>query len=322
MSESRGHSFFRVLVEEDGAIGGGVLVRIARVGRLGSVGVAVNGPLLRSESPDLARRVVESAKSACRQHGLIALIVQPVATQSTVRRLAEAHGFERTPLRPQLGATAVVDLDAPADTLRARMKSKTRYNIRVGLRKGARVTEAGDEGPEVLARLIAATADRQGFTRPTGEEELRAIVDNLRTSPAARIFLVDIDGDVVSGALAIGCAGTVVYKRGGWDGRHGDARPNEVMHDHIIRWASDHDYARYDFDGMDVGAAAAILSGGDAEVSGVSRFKLGFGANPLLRPDPMVWFRRRALRTGHRIVAPLLNGRSEALETWVRRVSA
>ena len=64
---------------------------------------------------------------------------------------------------------------------------------------------------------------------------------------------------------------TVVYKRGGWSGRHGDHRPNEFMHWSAMLWAQQNRYRYYDFDGVYP-----------------NQFKLGFGGAVLDRANTYV----------------------------------
>jgi lipid II:glycine glycyltransferase (peptidoglycan interpeptide bridge formation enzyme) len=221
-------------------------------------------------------------------------------------------------LSPQLGATARLDLGRPMDEILAGMKSKTRYNARLALRKGVEVFEAGPGGPETLARLLRSTAERQHFSRPMSRAELEAIVSIMRESPEAKIFLASVGNAVVSGALLIGFGPVAIYKRGAWNGEHGDAHPNEAMHVHMIEWARSRGYRTYDFDGMHEDTARGLIAGEDVTPDGVTRFKLSFGSDPVLRPPAYARF-RQPFAAANAVASRLPGPATRRLESWLRR---
>lgn len=59
--------------------------------------------------------------------------------------------------------TIVLDLSATEDEILARMKLKTRYNIRLALKHGVEVRSVGKEGLEVWYSLYQETAFRNGL---------------------------------------------------------------------------------------------------------------------------------------------------------------
>ena len=61
-------------------------------------------------------------------------------------------------------ATVQIDLREDLDHILANMKSKTRYNIRLGLRKGMTAREGSDEDMAAFYSILSSTGERQDFS--------------------------------------------------------------------------------------------------------------------------------------------------------------
>jgi lipid II:glycine glycyltransferase (peptidoglycan interpeptide bridge formation enzyme) len=208
-------------------------------------------------------------------------------------------GFGDTHLKTALAATTILDLRPDPDDLMKAMKSKTRYNIRLGERSGVTVRLGTHQDVAVFHSMLMKTAERQGFV-PNSLTHLEDLHETL--GDWCRIFLAEVDGRAVAGMLAMTFGDTVVYKRGAWSGDEGDKRPNEVMHWGVIQWAREHGFTRYDFDGIEPDIARTVLAG--EKVSGsatesVTRFKLGFSGEILLLPETVSFVPNRVLRFGY-----------------------
>ena len=75
-----------------------------------------------------------------------------------------------------------------------------------------------------------------------------------------RLIASDEDGPV-SVILIVGFGPSVVYKRGGWSGRAGSSRPNELLHWSAMLWAKEQGYRTYDLDGIDPAVARMVMNG-------------------------------------------------------------
>jgi lipid II:glycine glycyltransferase (peptidoglycan interpeptide bridge formation enzyme) len=197
-----------------------------------------------------------------------------------------------------VAATTVVDLDSEPDALLAKMRSKTRYNVRLAQRKGIVIREGSRADMGTFHRLLTLTGERQSFT-PNGLSYFDAMWDILAPGDHIKLFLAELDGEAVSAILITAFGDTAVYKRGGWSGQHGSSHPNELLHWEAMLWAKTTGYRRYDFDGIDPVAVQAIESGEPvpADISdAVVRFKLGFGGRVLMLPNYYVYIRNPLLR--------------------------
>lgn len=73
------------------------------------------------------------------------------------------HNLRKSNMNILPANTIVLDLSQDEDTLLLRMKPKTRYNIRLSIRKGVEVRSVGIEGLNIWYDLYAETAFRNGL---------------------------------------------------------------------------------------------------------------------------------------------------------------
>lgn len=296
----RGWDVTRLLTSDDGGrMSGGVQVLTRRVRGLGRVGYIDRGPLLADFDPRSSRAATEMLQGFARDNGVTLLVVQPPDNAHELHRVMRSAGLGPSHIKTSLAATTRLDLTLGPDELMARMKSKTRYNIRLGKRSGITVRVGERADVRTFHEMLVQTADRQGFIA-NSRSYLEDLFDTLGRE--CRIFIAEYEGRPIAGMLALTFGDTIVYKRGAWSGEEGKRRPNEVMHWEAISWGIDNGYRWYDFDGIEPSAASAVLDGdripGDA-IQSVTRFKLGFGGDVLLLPETSTYLPNRIVRFAH-----------------------
>lgn len=224
------------------------------------------------------RRAVEALASEVRA---AAVVVEPPAwAEETAAVASQLPGWEpHPPTQPR--HTAVVDLDGGVEAILARMHPKGRYNTRLAARRGVVVVTEGDplRASEVLGRLCAATAERQGIHQPDAGHLLRT----LAAVPTAKVHLALVDGEAVAGALVASFVGEAIYLYGGSSGRHRERQPSALLHLEAMRAALAAGCRRYDLWG--------IPPDDDPRHPwhGLRRFKLSLGGRP--RTTAGAWVR-------------------------------
>jgi lipid II:glycine glycyltransferase (peptidoglycan interpeptide bridge formation enzyme) len=283
---SLGWQAARVVVKRGERIVAGAQLLVRPLPLAGAVGYVPKGPVFASDDPLLPDLIIDKLHQVARAHRVHYLILQPPDNGEALVRHLPHWGFQPCTVRVFPTVTVVIDLDQDLDVILANMKPKTRYNIRLGQRKGITVREGTDDDLPTFYQLLAATCQRQGFSINSEAyySEMRRIL-----SPFGyfKLFLAEYQGEAVSAMLAIPFGDTVTYKRGGWSGHHGDRRPNEIMHWAALTWAKAHGYRYYNFDGIDPLAAGALLRGEPLPatlVDSVTRFKIGFGGQLTFMP--------------------------------------
>lgn len=157
------------------------------------------------------------------------------------------------------------------EDLLARMKSKTRYNIRVAEKRGVRVI-ASTEGKYVDAfiRLVTGTADRKGIM-PHPRKYYEKMCEIL-LGENGKIYAAEKDGEIIAANLVIFHGDTATYLHGGTDERfRADMAP------FLLQWEAMREAKRrgclwYDFGGVNM----AELEAGVGKWYGITRFKTGF----------------------------------------------
>ncbi len=302
----------------DDRIVAGVQVLYKAVPWVGRIAYISRGPVVGPYEDATATRLLDQMHGALRTLGVRFCAIQPAEESEALRNALRMRGFEACPLDIMPTATTVVRLEPSEEDLLAAMKAKTRYNVKIGLRSGLEFREADEAGVATFERLLRATAARQGF-KPLSVEYLKKFVREFGAAACCKVFLVYAGEEAVAGMLAVGFGDMVSFKRGGWSGAYGEAKPNEFMHWAAIRWARDRGYKYYDFEGIDRGTALDLVAGKKVKLASVSRFKLGFGGDIRLLPSMYETMRPAALFRGYRRFLPVLR-RTGLLDRLVSRI--
>jgi lipid II:glycine glycyltransferase (peptidoglycan interpeptide bridge formation enzyme) len=167
----------------------------------------------------------------------------------------------------------VLDLRRSEDELLAAMKPKTRYNIRLGARRGV-VVRAGESSADLdrLVDLYAETSVRDRFVIRPREYYLRAWSDFIAAG-LARPFLAEVEGQAVAGLIVFRWGPGAWYLYGMSSAAHREAMPNHALQWAAIQWARDAGCTTYDFWGAPEAADPSD------PLWGLYRFKEGFGAH-------------------------------------------
>ncbi len=149
----------------------------------------------------------------------------------------------------------------------AAFHSKTRYNVRLSAKKGVTCRIGTKEDLPAFVEVMKETAVRDGFMARSlkyFEDMYDALApDNLR------LYLIEYEGQLLSGAVAILYGDKVWYLYGASSNRERNRMPNYMMQWEMIKWTIENNCNIYDFRGIT----------GDMEkttLDGLIRFKAGF----------------------------------------------
>ncbi|MGC8837778.1 MAG: lipid II:glycine glycyltransferase FemX [Anaerolineae bacterium] len=262
--------------------GAWVLFRRLPLGR--SVAYVPKGPVLDWANADLASEFLAALADVARREGAWYLKVEPEVREGDVpaQEPLEQAGYRASPRSIQPRSTLWVDLTPPPDVILARMKPKTRYNIRLAGRKEVLVRPGKEEDLPAFYRLMQATGERDGFPIHTAayyEAAYRLFVP----SDWGRLLLAWGPEGLLGGlmAFAFGDKAWYMYGASADAGRH--RMPNHLLQWEAMLWAREKGCRTYDLWGIpdEVGQnpeaferTVADRAGG---LWGVYRFKQGFG---------------------------------------------
>jgi len=259
-----------------------------------SVMYVPKGPILQDWSDDqLRQRVLADLENFAKESGAVHLKIdpdivigrgvpgeeneEPVPQGKHIEVELSARGWIFSSDQIQFRNTFLIDLRQEEDQLLNRMKSKTRYNIRLASRKGITIRYGDDTDLEYLYKMYAETSLRGGFTI-RGEEyynylwkifmskQLDSEIDAI-----AQPIIADFDRKPVAAAVMFRFGGRAWYLHGMSLPEHSDKMATYLIQWEGMRWAKANGCVTYDMWG------APDQFNSDDSMWGVYRFKRGFG---------------------------------------------
>ncbi len=267
-----------------------ILVRTIQLGGFSS-GLRViyvpKGPLLRDwHDAGLRKRVFDDLCDLARKQGAIFIKVDPdlnlgsgvpgssqaVENTETASILDELRdrGWHYSPEQIQFRNTVLVDLTADEDEMLARMKQKTRYNIRLAGRKGVVVRIGDVEDLDLLYHMYAETSTRDGFAI-RDQDYYRTVWSTFMEAGLAEPLIAEIEGQPVAAVVIFRFAGQAYYLHGMSRKIHRNKMPTYLLQWEAMRRAKAAGCTVYDLWG-----APETFDETDS-MSGVFRFKRGLG---------------------------------------------
>lgn len=293
---SIGWSFERVVVTQGTEIAGGaqVLIRPLAAGR--TLGYVSKGPLLAEDDSHLAKLILETLLDMVRRHRMQGLILQPATESPSLTGALAERGFQPTSIEVAPTVTVIIDLEPPLQQILSRMKSSTRYNIRLSQRRGVGVREGCLHDLATFYRLLLDTSQRKHFN-VFPEDYYRSMWHIMEPHGYMKLFVAEFQGQVVAAMIAVPFRDTLLNKLSVWSGEQGQAKPNEALQWAAIGWARSHRYRYYDLEGIEPDMDDPL-----------SRFKLGFGGQVTLLPSATYYIANPILRQAAPYVLSRISG--------------
>jgi lipid II:glycine glycyltransferase (peptidoglycan interpeptide bridge formation enzyme) len=181
--------------------------------------------------------------------------------------------------------TVILDVAAPPEDLLARMKSKTRYNVRLAERHGVttRVWPAAElpaallddwyEVHNATAQRHRITAHSRNYFRTLFQLARSDEVKERAQAPALYLLDAELEGERLAGMVVSVCGGQARYLYGASSDRHRNSMPNYALQWAAIRLAHECECATYDLYGIPKTADP------DDPWHGLYRLKTGFGGS-------------------------------------------
>jgi peptidoglycan pentaglycine glycine transferase (the first glycine) len=256
-----------------------------------SVMYVPKGPLLRDwADKDLRERVVADLQQLARQRRAIFIKMDPDIPTGRgvpgeedaeedplgerIRQEWLAKGWRYSDEQIQFRNTFLVDLRASEEELLARMKQKTRYNIRYAGRKGVIVREGDPADFDLLYRMYAKTSERGGFvirSEDYYDTLWRTFFDAGMLTP----LIAQVEGEPVGGVMLFHFGERAWYLHGMSREVHRKKMPPYLLQWEAMRTAKALGCMEYDLWG-----APEIFNESDS-MWGVYRFKSGLGGQVL-----------------------------------------
>jgi len=246
------------------------------------------GPLLDWANESLRTRVLNDLQSFAKKQGAIFLKIDPDVVLGTGVPFSEGdvpensgqavmselkrRGWEYASDQIQFKNTVLIDLNPTEEEMLARMKQKTRYNIRLAEKKGV-VLRVGTKGDlDSLYKMYAETSVRDGFV--IRDEAYYKTVWNLymnSNEPTCEPIIAAVDGEPVAAIFVFYFAGRAYYVYGMSRDKHREKMPTYLLQWEAMKRAKAKGCTVYDLWG-----APEVFDESDS-MWGVYRFKEGLG---------------------------------------------
>jgi len=220
----------------------------------------------------------------CRERKAVFLKIEPDCWQS--KDQSPPGGFKLSPDSIQPPRTILVDLQGPEEQILERMKSKTRYNIRLAVKKGVTVRELDEIEP--FYRLLENTSGRAEFGIHT-LDYYRDAYQLFNQSGGCKLFLAEFEGIPLASIMVFIRGKRAWYFYGSSSDQHREKMPTYLVQWEAMRWAKRKGCLSYDLWGVpdqDLGTLEAHFTGRSDGLWGVYRFKRGFGGELMRSAGP------------------------------------
>jgi lipid II:glycine glycyltransferase (peptidoglycan interpeptide bridge formation enzyme) len=185
------------------------------------------------------------------------------------RNLLRQRNWRFSSSQVQFRNTAISLINKTDDELLAGMKQKWRYNVRLAEKRGVTVRPSTRADDDLLYKLYAETAKRDGFLIRE-----QAYYADAWQAMKAQGFVAEYEGKPLAGLILFAFANTAYYFYGMSCTEGREHMPTYAIQFAAMRWARDNGCTSYDWWG------APENPDDEADgMAGVWRFKKGFGAH-------------------------------------------
>ncbi len=232
--------------------------------------------------------------SVCRNHRAIFLKIEPDLWEDQKPDTWNLK-LETSPHNIQPPRTILINIKDDEDTILARMKQKTRYNIRLAEKKG--VTVRAWDDTESFHKMMLVTGGRDGFGIHSLEYYKRAY-ELLHPSGLGEILLAEYEGKPLAALFVARNGNRAYYLYGASTDEERNRMPTYLLQWEAMKWAKARGCEEYDLWGVpdeDEATLEANFESRHDGLWGVYRFKRGFGGEL-----------KRAAQAMDRVYNPLL----------------
>jgi peptidoglycan pentaglycine glycine transferase (the first glycine) len=198
--------------------------------------------------------------------------------------LSDRYKIKKSSVDMQPKEILVLDITKSEEELLAGMKQKTRYNIKLAEKKGAKVYESRKERYiEEFLRLVKITSKRDKITSHP-KEYYRQMFEAI-PGDILKLYIAEFEGKIIAANLVLFFGRTATYMHGASDNKH-----RSVMAPYLLQWRQIQDAKkagceRYDFGGVKICNTKHVTcppageAGNKNSWGGITRFKQGFALN-------------------------------------------
>ncbi len=265
--------------DENGKIIGSLSILIRKIPIFGNIMYSSRGPVCNIHDEQVLRQLTEGAKNLAKKYNAIVLKIEPdIESKDTeFRRIVEKIGYkikdDAKNFREEIQPRYVFRLnikDKTEDEIFAGFHQKTRYNIRLAIKKGVTIKEGTREDLKIFHKIMIETGARDGFIIRS-LEYFEKMYDNLAPEHM-KLLMAYYDGKPISGVIPIMYGNKTWYLYGASSNENRNLMPNYLLQWEMIKMAIARKSDIYDLRGV-----SGVVDENHPQY-GLYRFKKGFGA--------------------------------------------
>jgi peptidoglycan pentaglycine glycine transferase (the first glycine) len=221
-------------------------------------------------------KLLSDVDAVCRKRRALALKVEPDQWAEPMYGIVPP-GFLPSPHTIQPPRTIILDISGTEDQILARMKQKTRYNIRLAEKKGIVIRPSSDL--HTWDVLMQQTGERDAFGVHSRDYFQKAY-NLFHPTDACELLLAEFEGEPLAAIMVFARGNRAWYFYGASSNAHREKMPTYLLQWEGIRWAREKGCTEYDLWGVPDEDEAALEAGFMDRANGlwgVYRFKRGFG---------------------------------------------
>jgi lipid II:glycine glycyltransferase (peptidoglycan interpeptide bridge formation enzyme) len=287
------HGWHAERISVQGADGEGYAQILFRARGPFSIGYIPRGPIMTGTPDKVWPELRNEIDQAAKRHRAISVIIEPNQHLGLTGTYGNA-GVVQGPAHLQPERTVKMPLEDDEAMLK-RMHSKTRYSVRLAMRRGVEIEQRQPNDKAALEQyyqLMRDTADRNEFS--IHSYEYYADFMDVFGDEALFIF-ASSEGHLASVIMAAAFGTEAVYMYGASSTEHRGHGASFLLQFEVMKWARDRGCTHYDLWGIpkhdpeslrgDDNASLAGTRGDDWR--GIYRFKTGFGGDIVTLPDTL-----------------------------------
>ena len=265
--------------DESGKIIGAVSILIRKIPIFGNIMYSSRGPTCDIHDISVMKQLTDGIKELAKKYKAIVYKAEPdiLSSDEEYRKIVTSLGYkikdDAKNFREEIQTRYVFRLDIKnktEDEIFAGFHSKTRYNVRLAIKKGVEVKEGTREDLKDFHKIMVETGARDGFIiRPLSYFE--KMYDEMAPEHM-KLLMAYHAGKPISGVIPIFYGNKTWYLYGASSNEHRNLMPNYLLQWEMIKMAIARKDDVYDFRGV-----SGVVDENHPQY-GLYRFKKGFGA--------------------------------------------
>jgi lipid II:glycine glycyltransferase (peptidoglycan interpeptide bridge formation enzyme) len=235
------------------------------------------GPWLPWHNEEAVRAFFKGVRIVAERVGAHTVKIEPevLEQQKDVKVLLEDVGFHKARYDLNIKSTLAVDLNRSEEDLLAKMKSRTRYNVRLAARKGVEVVESElEESFQTFYEWMKTTSERkEGYVLRRSRDYLHSVMRAMHDAGRGHLFFAEHEGTPLAGMYVFTFGEKYWYMYGASSDEKRNLKPNYILQWEVMRWAKERGLTHYDM----VGVPKPEDLDESSSLWGVYKFKEGFG---------------------------------------------